>query len=139
MSANKTRPNNASVISFLDKVEDQVQKRDSYTLIDIMKEITGEEPVIWGSSIIGFGSYHYKYDSGREGDMMLTGFSPRKQNLSLYIMAGFTKYEILMQKLGKYKTGKSCLSIKRLSDINMDVLTELIKASYNHHNNKYNS
>ncbi len=139
MSANKTRPNNASVISFLDKVEDQVQKRDSYTLIDIMKEITGEEPVIWGSSIIGFGSYHYKYDSGREGDMMLTGFSPRKQNLSLFIMAGFTKYEKLMQKLGKYKTGKSCLYIKRLSDINMDVLTELIKASYNHHNNKYNS
>ncbi len=114
MSANKTRPNNASVISFLDKVEDQVQKRDSYTLIDIMKEITGEEPVIWGSSIIGFGSYHYKYDSGREGDMMLTGFSPRKQNLSLYIMAGFTKYEKLMQKFGKYKTGKSCLYIKRL-------------------------
>ncbi len=139
MSANKTRPNNASVISFLDKVEDQVQKRDSYTLIDILKEITGEEPVIWGSSIIGFGSYHYKYDSGREGDMMLTGFSPRKQNLSLFIMAGFTKYEKLMQKLGKYKTGKSCLYIKRLSDINMDVLTELIKASYNHHNNKYNS
>ncbi|MCP4976706.1 MAG: DUF1801 domain-containing protein [Maribacter sp.] len=139
MSANKTRPNNASVISLLDKVEDQVQKRDSYTLIDIMKEITGEEPVIWGPSIIGFGSYHYKYDSGREGDMMLTGFSPRKQNLSLFIMAGFTKYEKLMQKLGKYKTGKSCLYIKRLSDINMDVLTELIKASYNHHNNKYNS
>ena len=139
MSQNKTRPTTTSVTSFLDSVEDEIQRRDSHTLISIMKEITGEEPVMWGSSIIGFGSYHYKYNSGREGDMLLTGFSPRKQNLSLYIMAGFTKYEELLQKLGKHKTGKSCLYIKRLSEINTDVLIELIKASYDHYNHKYNS
>ena len=139
MSQNKTRPTTTSVTSFLDSVEDEIQRRDSYALIGIMKGITGEEPVMWGPSIIGFGSYHYKYDSGREGDMMLTGFSPRKQSLSLYIMAGFTNYEALLQKLGKHKTGKSCLYIKRLSEINTDVLSELIKASYNHYNHKYNS
>ena len=136
MSQNKTRPTTTSVTSFLDSVEDEIQRRDSHTLISIMKEITGEEPVMWGSSIIGFGSYHYKYNSGREGDMLLTGFSPRKQNLSLYIMAGFTKYEELLQKLGKHKTGKSCLYIKRLSEINTDVLIELIKASYDHYIHK---
>jgi hypothetical protein len=139
MTQNKTRPNSASVTTFLDSVEDETKKQDSYRLIDIMKEITGEEPVMWGPSIIGFGSYHYKYDSGREGDMLLTGFSPRKQNLSLYIMAGFSKYESLMQELGKYKTGKSCLYIKRLSDVNIDVLKQLIKASFDHYNNKYNN
>ena len=139
MPQNKTIPNTASVTSFLDSVVDEIQRRDIHTLIRIIKGITGEEPVMWGPSIIGFGSYHYKYDSGREGDMMLTGFSPRKQSLSLYIMAGFTKYEALMQKLGKHKTGKSCLCIKRLSEINTDVLMELIKASYNHYNHKYNS
>jgi hypothetical protein len=132
MSQNKTRPTTTSVNSFLGIVEDEIQRQDSYTLISIMKEITGEEPIMWGPSIIGFVSYHYKYDSGREGDMLLTGFSPRKQNLSLYIMAGFTKYKALLQKLGKHKTGKSCLYIKRLSELNTDVLTELIKASYDY-------
>ena len=139
MSQNKTRPTTTSVTSFLDSVKDEIQRRDSLTLISIMKEITGEGPVMWGPSIIGYGSYHYKYESGREGDMLLTGFSPRKQNLSLYIKAGFTKYEELLQKLGKHKTGKSCLYIKRLSEINTDVLIELIKASYDHYNHKYNS
>ncbi len=139
MPENKTRPNTSSVTLFIEAVDDELKKADCYTLIDLMKEITGEEPVMWGPSIIGFGSYHYKYDSGREGDMMLTGFSPRKQNLTLYIMAGFAKYEKLMGKLGKHKTGKSCLYIKRLSEINMDVLKELIKASYDHYNHKYNS
>jgi len=139
MSQNKTRPTTTSVTSFLDSIEDEIQRQDSYTLISIMKGITGEEPVMWGPSIIGFGSYHYKYDSGREGDMMLTGFSPRRQSLSLYMLAGFNKYEALLQKLGKHKTGKSCLYIKRLTEINMDVLTELIKASYTHYNHKYNS
>jgi len=139
MSQNKTRPTATSVTSFLEGVEDEIQRQDSYTLLGIMKKITAEEPVMWGPSIIGFGSYHYKYDSGREGDMMLTGFSPRKQNLSVYIMAGFAKYEELLKELGKHKTGKSCLYIKRLSEINMDVLTELIEVSYNHFNHKYNS
>ncbi|NND79850.1 MAG: DUF1801 domain-containing protein [Maribacter sp.] len=137
MTQNKTRPTAVSVTSFLDSV-DEIQRQDSVKLVDLMKEITGEDPVMWGPSIIGFGSYHYKYDSGREGDMLLTGFSPRKQNLSLYIMAGFSNYGNLMQKLGKYKTGKSCLYIKRLSEINIDVLKELIKASFDHYNNKYN-
>ncbi|MBT8296829.1 MAG: DUF1801 domain-containing protein [Maribacter sp.] len=139
MTQNKTRPTAVAVTSFLDSVEDEIQRQDSIKLVELMKEITGEDPVMWGPSIIGFGSYHYKYDSGREGDMLLTGFSPRKQNLSLYIMAGFSNYGSLMQKLGKYKTGKSCLYIKRLSEINIDVLKELIKASFDHHNNKYNN
>jgi hypothetical protein len=93
---------------------------------------------MWGPSIVGFGSYHYKYDSGREGDMLLAGFSPRKQNLTLYIMAGFDRYENLMKRLGKHSTGKSCLYIKRLSDIDIDVLSEIISASYEHYNKKYN-
>lgn len=139
MSENKTRPNNASVTSFLEAIDDDIKKQDCFTLLELMKKITGQPPVMWGPSIIGFGSYHYKYDSGREGDMLLTGFSPRKQNLTLYIMAGFDKYENLMQKLGKHKTGKSCLYIKHLSDVNISVLTELIKASSDHYNHKYNN
>jgi hypothetical protein len=139
MAKNKTIPNETSVSAFIKGVEDEQKKADCQTLIGLMKEITGEEPVMWGPSIIGFGSYHFKYDSGREGDMLLTGFSPRKQNLTLYIMSGFNRYEKLMQKLGKYKTGKSCLYIKRLSDIDLGVLMELIKDSYAHYNKKYNS
>ncbi|MGB5665240.1 MAG: DUF1801 domain-containing protein [Maribacter sp.] len=139
MSENKTRPNNASVTSFLEAIDDDIKKQDCFTLLELMKKITGQPPVMWGPSIIGFGSYHYIYDSGREGDMLLTGFSPRKQNLTLYIMAGFDKYENLMQKLGKHKTGKSCLYIKHLSDVNISVLTDLIKASYDHYSHKYNS
>ncbi|MBT8306888.1 MAG: DUF1801 domain-containing protein [Maribacter sp.] len=139
MAKNKTIPNETSVSAFIEGVEDEQKKADCHTLIGLMKEITGEEPVMWGPSIIGFGSYHYKYDSGRKGDMLLTGFSPRKQNLTLYIMSGFNRYEKLMQKLGKYKTGKSCLYVKRISDIDMGVLTELIKDSFTHYNKKYNS
>ncbi len=138
MAQNKTIPNSASVTAFLDAVEDQQKKEDSYVLLDLMKEITGKEPVMWGPSIIGFGSYHYKYDSGREGDMLLTGFSPRKQNLTMYIMSGFKRYDSLMQKLGKYKTGKSCLYVKRLSDVDMEVLTELITTAYEYYDKKYN-
>ncbi|MEM7380092.1 MAG: DUF1801 domain-containing protein [Bacteroidota bacterium] len=138
MAQNKTIPNSASVTSFLDAVEDQQKREDSYALLDLMKEITGKEPVMWGPSIVGFGSYHYKYDSGREGDMLLTGFSPRKQNLTMYILSGFDRYDYLMQKLGKYKTGKSCLYIKRLSDVDMEVLTELITTAYEYYDKKYN-
>lgn len=138
MSGNKTIPNEASVTKFLDGVTDPQKKEDSYFLLELMKKITGKPPVMWGPSIIGFGSYHYKYDSGREGDMLLTGFSPRKQNLTLYIMAGFKRYEELMKKLGKHSTGKSCLYIKRLSEIDIEVLTAVITASYEHYNSKYN-
>ena len=97
--------------------------------MEMMKEMTGETPKMWGKSIVGFGSYHYKYDSGREGDWFLTGFSPRKQNLSLYIMAGFGQYDDLLANLGKHKTGKSCLYIKKLEDINRDILKEMITGS----------
>ena len=138
MAKNKTVPNTASVTQFLDAVEDPQKKADAYVLLELMSKITGEPPLMWGPSIVGFGSYHYKYDSGREGDMLLTGFSPRKQNLTLYIMAGFARYERLMGKLGKHSTGKSCLYIKRLSDIDMGVLKEIISSSYEHYNTKYN-
>lgn len=106
-------------------------------LLDIFREITQEDPVMWGPSIIGFGSYHYKYESGREGDMLLTGFAPRKNSLVLYIMPGFDRYDELMQKLGKFKTGKSCLYIKKLTDINVKVLKELIHSSLEYMRNKY--
>lgn len=103
-----------------------------------MKKITSEEPEMWGSSIVGFGTYHYKYESGREGDFFITGFSPRKQSLTLYIMPGFKKYEELMGILGKYKTGQSCLYIRNLEDVDMKVLIQLISDSAKYMKEKYN-
>ena len=138
MAGNKTIPTKASVEAFINTVEDPVKREDSQRLVEIMKEITGEKPVMWGHSIIGFGSYHYKYESGREGDMIITGFSPRKQNLSLYVGAGSAKIKPLLKNLGKHTTGKSCLYIKRLSDIDLEVLKTIILTSYNHYKNKYN-
>ena len=129
MAELKTKPNDQSVTGFLNEVTDEKKRRDCFTILDIMKQITQEEPVMWGDSIVGFGSYHYKYASGREGDWFLTGFSPRKQNLTLYIMSGFSGYEKLLAQLGKYKTGRSCLYIKKLEDIDMDVLREMITQS----------
>lgn len=123
----KTKLNDASVEKFLNSVKDEKQREDSFVILDIMTKITKQPPKMWGPSIIGFGSYHYKYESGHEGDMCLTGFSPRKQNLTLYILPGFEKNKDLMEKLGKYKTGKSCLYIKKLEDVDMKVLKELIK------------
>lgn len=138
MSGNKTIPNSSSVQDFLNAVQDQQKREDCYVLMDLMKKITGKDPVMWGPSIVGFGSYHYKYDSGREGDMLLTGFSPRKRNLTIYIMAGFERYDRLMDKLGKHSTGKSCLYVKKLEDVDMAVLTEIITASYTYYDKKYN-
>ena len=132
MAELKTKPNDNSVEEFLDTVSDTKKRRDSFLVLDLMKKITKTEPKMWGSSMVGFGSYHYKYASGREGDWFLTGFSPRKQNLTLYIMAGFDRYDELMEKLGKHKTGKSCLYIKKIEDINVDVLEELIQKSVKH-------
>ena len=129
MSDLKTKKNDASVIDFINSVEDEQKRQDCYEIMGIMKEITGEEPKMWGGSIVGFGSYHYKYNSGREGDWFLTGFSPRKQNLSLYIMSGFDQYGTMMAKLGRYKTGKSCLYIKQLADIDGNILKEMITNS----------
>jgi len=134
---NKTKPNKGSVIEFLNSIEDEQKRKESKKVIKIMKMITSEMPILWGTSIIGFGNYHYKYESGREGDYMKVGFSPRKQNLTIYIMNGFKKHEKLMDQLGKYKTGKSCLYIKTLDDINLEVLEQLIKDSYISMNKKY--
>lgn len=129
MAELKTKPNDKNVNAFINTVTDIKKREDSFTILELMKTITKEEPKMWGDSIIGFGSYRYKYASGREGEWCLTAFSPRKQNLTIYIMTGFDKYEELMDKLGKYKTGKSCLYIKKLEDINMSVLQELITKS----------
>lgn len=132
MAELKTKKNTASVTDFIESVKDDSKRQDAKELLKIFSEVTGEEPVMWGSSIIGFGSYHYVYASGREGDWMLTGFSPRKQNLTLYIMSGFDHYEALMKKLGTYSTGKSCLYIKRLEDIDEKILKQLIIKSVEH-------
>jgi hypothetical protein len=135
----KTKVNDVSVEGFLDKVEDEKKRNDAFEVLKLMKEVTGEPPKMWGASIVGFGTYRYKYASGQEGDWMITGFSPRKTSLTLYIMPGFSRYEELMQKLGKYKTGKSCLYINKLTDVDVDVLKTLIKESVDYMNKKYNS
>ena len=125
----KTKLNDASVEDFLNTVSDEQIRADCFEIAKIMRQVTKAEPKMWGSSIVGFGSYHYKGASGREGDWMLVGFSPRKQNLTLYIMAGFDRYNELMKKLGKFSTGKSCLYIKKLADVDKKVLKELISES----------
>jgi len=125
----KTKVNNASVTDFLNSVADEQKRNDSFEILKMMKQISKEDAKMWGTSIVGFGSYHYKGASGREGDWMLIGFSPRKQNLTLYIMPGFDRYQKLMKNLGKYSTGKSCLYIKRLSDVDVNVLKELMTES----------
>lgn len=132
MAENKTRPTDNSVIEFLRSVEHNTRREDGLTLLEMMKEITGEEAVMWGGSIVGFGSYHYKYDSGREGDMPLVGFSPRKQSMTVYIMPGFEEYDDLLEDLGKHKLGKSCLYINKLADVDEKVLRDLIRSSYIH-------
>ena len=136
MAELKTKLNDASVEKLLNSVEDEEKRELSYKILELMKKITKEEPKMWGTSIIGFGTYHYKYKSGQEGDWMQVGFSPRKQALTLYIMSGFSKYEDLMNKLGKYKTGKSCLYIKKEEDIDFKVLKELIAQSVKYIRNK---
>ncbi|MBK8026801.1 MAG: DUF1801 domain-containing protein [Chloroflexi bacterium] len=116
MAENKTKPTDRKVEEFLASVEDETKRQDCFTLIQVMQEVTGEPPVMWGDTMVGFGSYHYKYASGREGDAMLVGFSPRKQNLTVYILAGFEEYEPLLKKLGKHKLGKACLYLNKLKD-----------------------
>jgi len=129
MAELKTQKNKASVENFLKSVADETRRADCFKLLDIMRDITGEEPAMWGDSIVGFGSYHYKYESGREGDWMLTGFSPRKQSLTLYVMSGFQGYEEMLDKLGKHSTGKACLYIKKLDDVHLPTLKRIIKGS----------
>lgn len=126
---NKTQPTEVSVSDFLASIDDEQKRADSQVVAQLMEAATGEPPKMWGPSIVGYGTYHYVYASGREGDWMLTGFSPRKTALTVYLMAGVERQTELLAKLGKYKTGKSCLYIKRLSDINLDVLREMIGVS----------
>jgi len=128
----KTRPTRASVQAFIRDVKDNVRRQECRVLLKLLKQVTRAKPEMWGASMIGFGSYHYRYASGREGDWFLVGFSPRKQDLSVYIMAGFGRYGALMRRLGKHKTGKCCLYIKRLSDIDLKVLQQLVRKSVAH-------
>jgi len=123
----KTQVTKASVNKFLEGIKDEKKRQDCYEILKIMKRATKAEPKMWGTSIVGFGDYHYMYASGREGDWFITGFSPRTQNLTLYMMGGFDS-EVL-QRLGKYKTGKGCLYINKLADVDLKVLNELITKS----------
>lgn len=129
MAELKTKKNEQNVAKFLASIKDEGTRADCETIVTLMRQATKAEPKMWGSSIVGFGDYHYKYESGREGDWFLTGFSPRKQNLTLYIMPGFAQYNELMAQLGKYKIGKSCLYINGLADIHVPTLKKLIQAS----------
>ena len=137
MSDVKTKVNDASVEEFLNAVAHPVKKADSFILLEMMTEVTGVAPKMWGGSIVGFDSYHYVYASGREGDWPIVGFSPRKQNISLYIMPGFANFDPLLKKLGKHKTSKACLYINKLADIDLDILRELIQQSVAYMRNKY--
>jgi len=136
MAEQKTKPTGVSVSDFLDKVENEQVRDDCRKLVKLMKKITGYPPKMWGPSIVGFGSYHYKYESGHEGDACLTGFSPRKGNLTLYVMAG-TQLESLLKKLGKHKASKACLYIKKLEDVDMNVLEKIIAGSVDYVKKKY--
>jgi hypothetical protein len=133
----KTRATDASLDNFLRAISDEERHQDCLRVLEIMKRVTGEEPKLWGPAMVGFGSYHYRYESGLEGDWFVTGFSPRKANLTLYIMAGFDRYAELLERLGKFKTGKSCLYVKKLADVDEAVLTELIAASVEHMRRTY--
>lgn len=129
-SQNKTQPTAVDPMAFIDEVENDVRRADAYRLVEIMRDETGEEPYMYGPSIVGFGTYHYVYESGREGDAPLAAFSPRKANTVVYLIGGYEDlYPDLLARLGPYKTGKSCLYIKKLDDVDEDVLRQLIRDS----------
>jgi len=132
MAKLKTRPTRTSVSAFLKRIGDESRRKDCQTLVRIMKHAVGDQPKMWGPSIVGFGHYHYKYASGRENDWFMVGFSPRKQDLTVYIMTGFDRHDAILSRLGKYRTSKSCLYIKRLADVDVAVLQELVTASVTH-------
>jgi hypothetical protein len=129
MAVLKTKLNNASVSDFIDAIPDESRRADCKAIAKLMKKVTGEKPKMWGASIVGFGAYHYRYATGNEGDWLVTGFSPRAQALTLYIMSGFDGEPELMKKLGKFKSGKSCLYIKRLADVDAGMLEQLVRRS----------
>lgn len=129
MAELKTKENNASVKEFLNTIEDETKRKDCFVLAEIMKKESNAQAKMWGGSIVGFGSYHYKYASGHEGDMCAVGFSPRKQNISLYLFGAVSEQKPLLEKLGKHKTGASCLYIKTMSDVDPKILGQIIKQS----------
>lgn len=137
MAANKTRQNDASVEKFINSIDNEQRRNDSFEMLAMMEKITGHKAKMWGASLVGFDSYHYKYASGREGEWAITGFSPRKSAFTIYIMPGFTPYQKLMGNLGPHKTGKSCLYLKNLDAIDRDVLEQLIRSSVEDMRQKY--
>ncbi len=137
MAAPKTVPTNQPVEEFIDRIDNENQRKDSRRLVEIMQRITGDQPKMWGDSIIGFGSYHYVYKSGREGDWLLTGFSPRKKNMTVYVMNGFKKYDEKLKKLGKCSNSVSCLYFKRLDDLEIGILEEILNHSVQYLRTKY--
>lgn len=139
MAENKTRATNASVSEFLSGIEDPQQRSDLKKVAAMMRRATGKRARMWGPSIVGYGSYHYRYESGREGDFMITGYAPRKQAMAIYILPGFERFADLMAKLGKYKTGKSCLYIKRLADVDERILERLIREAVKYMREHYDT
>ena len=137
MAVNKTKQTNESFVKFLNTIEDETKRNDCFEIAEMMKQESKCEPKMWGPAIIGFGNYHYKYASGHEGDMCMIGFSPRKQNITLYISAGINNQMDLLKKLGKHKRSKGCLYINKLNDVDQEILRDLIKASYFFMKNKY--
>lgn len=129
MAELKTKPTDDSVEKYLAGVEDDGRRRDCFELLELMREVTGEEPALWGGSMVGFGSYHYRYDSGHEGNSFLTGFAPRKRNLSLYLNCYLEPDDELLSRLGKVKSGKACIYLSKLEDIDLEVLRALVKRS----------
>ncbi len=131
-SENKTQQNDADVEAFLSSVDNERRRADGFAVMELMKDVTGEEPKMWGDAIVGFGKVHYKYASGREGDMPVVGFSPRKQNMTLYLSFDYDGFDELSQKLGKHKTSKACLYINKLSDVDPETLREMVRRSVEH-------
>ncbi len=143
MSENKTQPTEASVEAFIDSVDHARKREEAHVLDALFRKVTGQKPAMWGPSMIGYGSYHYEYESGREGDFLRTGFSPRKAKHSIYLMGGYCeditarRNEELLARLGKHSRGKSCLYINKLADIDLDVLEELVKVNWEAMNRVY--
>jgi len=137
LAENKTVPTEVAVSDFIAAVDHPVRRADAVVLDEMFRRVTGWTPCMWGPTIIGYGSYHYVYDSGREGDSLATGFSPRKASLSIYVIPGYSDYSEILDRLGKYKIGKSCLYINKLADIDMDVLEELVRAGLRDLEKKY--
>src|SRR3954467_3760871 len=137
MAENKTKATEASVEGYFSTIEAEARRKDCEALAELMTKATSEQPMMWGTSIVGFGSYHYKYASGREGDSCLTGFSSRKSDISVYLVASFPGHDELLAKLGKHKMGKACLYVRTLSDVDLTILEQLIVGSVAERKHRY--